>query len=144
MSDALFRHRETIHFRHCDPAGIVYYPNFLDIAEGAIEEWMRRALGENYGDWIRVERRALPRVKLVCDFAKPCLMGEELELVFRLAKIGRSSIELAIDGRVTGEPRFRIVIVLVNMSLDSHRAVPFADGLRAKLERYRTLSAQQE
>jgi 4-hydroxybenzoyl-CoA thioesterase len=143
MAAALFRKTVTIRFQDCDPAGIVYYPNFIDMAEAAIEDWMTGSLGESYRDWLFQERRALPRVKVTCDFAKPCRMEDRLELILHLRKLGRSSLELEVAGRVAGEPCLKIGLVLVNMSLDSHKAVPFADGLRAKLERYRALDAAE-
>jgi 4-hydroxybenzoyl-CoA thioesterase len=143
MTETLYRHSVAVQFRHCEPAGLVFYPRLLDEAEGAIEAWMTLSLGESYRDWIYNERRGLPRVKVECEFVKPCRMGDALTLVLRLAKVGRSSLDIRIEGEVDGELRFRFAIVVVNMALETARAVPFTDAFRAKLERYRALSARE-
>jgi 4-hydroxybenzoyl-CoA thioesterase len=140
LSETLFRTATRIRFQDCDPAGIVYYPNFLDKAEAAIEDWMSRVLGESYREWIFAERRGMPRVRVACDFLKPCRMGERLILALYLHKLGRTSMELAVRGSVAGEERLKISLVLVNISLESHKAIPFGAALRAKLERYLELS----
>lgn len=133
----------AIRFQDCDPAGIVYYPNFLDKVEAVIEDWLDEALGKSYRDWIFLERGGLARVKVVCDFMKPCTMGDRLEITILLKKVERSSFELETIGRVGGEVYLKIGLVLVHISLESRKAIPFSDGFRAKLERYRALSATQ-
>ena len=140
MSATLYRTTTRIRFQDCDPAGIVYYPNFLDKVEAAIEDWMSAALGQSYREWIFAEHRGLPRVKVVCDFLKPCRMGERLMLTLYLRKLGRTSMELEVLGSVAGEERLRISLVLVAISLESHKAIPLSAAFRAKLERYLKLS----
>ena len=142
MSESLFRTTKRIRFQDCDPAGIVYYPNFVDKVEAAIEDWMSDALGESYTRWIFAERLGMPRVKVVCNFMKPCFMGERLTLTLYLRKLGRSSFEIEAVGSVAGEERLRIALVLVSISLESHKAVPLWEPLRAKLERYLRLSEE--
>lgn len=142
MSESLFRATTRIRFQDCDPAGIVYYPNFIDKVEAAIEDWMSDALGESYTEWIFAARRGMPRVKVVCHFSKPCRMGERLTLTLHLRKLGRTSFEVEAVGSVGGEERLRIALVLVSISLESHKAVPIPAPLRAKLERYLRLSKE--
>jgi len=143
MTARHFRSSAPIRFQDCDPAGIVYYPNFINRVEAAIEDWMLEVLGLSYRHWIVEERRALPRVKVSCDFMKPCTMGERLELVLFVVKLGRSSFEVAAEGRVEGELRLRTNLVLVNMSLTTGRAEPFAADLRRKLSDYQSLDTAQ-
>lgn len=142
MTETLFRYPVNIQFRHCDPAGIVYYPRFIDMAEGAIEEWMMAALGESYRQWIYEERLGLPRVKVSAEFMRTCSMGERLELLLRLVKFGRSSFELLVEGQVEGELRFKIALVLVAISLETMKAVPFPERVRRKFERHQALGAE--
>jgi 4-hydroxybenzoyl-CoA thioesterase len=143
MTSRHFRSTAPIRFQDCDPAGIVYYPNFINRVEAAIEDWMLEVLGQSYRHWIVEERRALPRVKVSCDFMKPCTMGERLELALFVVKLGRSSFEVAAEGRVAGELRLRTNLVLVNMSLTTRRAEPFAADLRRKLADYQSLGTAQ-
>jgi acyl-CoA thioesterase FadM len=74
---------------------------------------------------------------------KPCTMGERLELALFVVKLGRSSFEVAAEGRVAGELRLRTNLVLVNMSLTTRRAEPFAADLRRKLADYQSLGTAQ-
>jgi acyl-CoA thioesterase FadM len=34
-----FVHEQLIRFSHCDPAGIVYFPRFFDLAHATMEDW---------------------------------------------------------------------------------------------------------
>ncbi len=137
MSDVPFVHSVTIRFGDCDPAGIVYYPNFFDMFETALETWLLDAIGESYREWIMVERRALPRVRVTCEFSSTCAMGDRLDLAVLVTRVGRSSIGIDLVGTVGGEERLRGSVVLVHMSLDTGKSLPLPDGMRARLEAYR-------
>ena len=32
-------------FRHCDPAGIVFYPRYFEMVNDLVEEWFDRGMG---------------------------------------------------------------------------------------------------
>ena len=40
MSPAVFEREALIRFSHCDPAGIVFFPQYLVMFNGLVEDWV--------------------------------------------------------------------------------------------------------
>jgi 4-hydroxybenzoyl-CoA thioesterase len=125
-----------VRFSHCDPAGIVFYPQYFIMFNGLVEDWFNQGLGVNYARYITEHRLGFPIVKLECDFIAPSKIGETITLGLRLEKLGRSSLAIAVDCRHAREERLRARFVLVSMDLDAQRAVATPDDLRALMEAF--------
>jgi 4-hydroxybenzoyl-CoA thioesterase len=131
-----FTTERKIRFSHCDPAGIVYFVNFFDMVGGAVEDWFSEALGADaHAELIR-RRVGFPIVNTGCEFFRPCHLGDRLQLELVVARLGRSSIEFAVTGRVAGDEKFRARHKVAMMSLDSQRAMPIPEDMRAKMQPY--------
>jgi 4-hydroxybenzoyl-CoA thioesterase len=126
-----------VRFSHCDPAGIVFYPQYFIMFNGLVEDWFNQGLGVNYARYITEHRLGFPIVKLECDFVAPSKIGEVITLGLRLERLGRSSLEIAVDCRHAQEDRLRAKFVLVAMDLDRQRARPVPDDLRGLMEAFR-------
>jgi len=133
-----FRTERKIRFSHCDPAGIVYFVNFFDMVSGAVEDWFGEAIGWTFNDMHIHRRVGFPIVNTGCEFFRPCHLGDVLTLELEIAKLGRSSIEFGVTGRVLGDEKFRARHKVALMSLDTQRALPIPDELRAKMLPYVT------
>ena len=49
MSEAAaFRRERLIRFSDCDPAGIVFYPQYFVMFNGLVEDWVNDGLGIGY------------------------------------------------------------------------------------------------
>ena len=129
-----FTTERKIRFSHCDPAGIVYFVNFFDMVSGAVEDWFGEALGWTFNDMHIRRRVGFPIVNTGCEFFKPCHLGDRLELELAIAKLGSSSIEFEVTGRVAGEEKFRARHKVAMMSLDTQRALPIPMDLREKMQ----------
>lgn len=129
-----FTTERKIRFSHCDPAGIVYFVNFFDMVSGAVEDWFGEALGWTFNDMHIRRRVGFPIVSTGCEFFKPCRLGDRLELELAIAKLGGSSIEFEVTGRVAGEKKFRARHKVAMMSLDTQRALPIPMDLREKMQ----------
>lgn len=137
---AAFRRHRRVRFSHCDPAGIVYYPRYLDLCNALVEDWFTEGLGLDYADIIMQRRLGLPTVHLECDFRKPSMLGETLEMMLLVEAVGASSLRLFILTQgPDNDPRFLARIVLVCTSLDSHRAISLPADLREAILHYRSL-----
>ncbi|WP_416223136.1 thioesterase family protein, partial [Tianweitania sp.] len=68
LGDALWFGAVKIRFGQCDPAGIVYTPQFFDIFNVVIEEWYAQALGLDYYEIIGQRRIGLGYVSAHSDF----------------------------------------------------------------------------
>jgi 4-hydroxybenzoyl-CoA thioesterase len=137
-----FRSPVRIRFSHTDPAGIVYFANYFDMFNAVVEDWVNQALGLDYADLILTHRRGLPVVHAECDFLRPSRMGETISLGVVVDRVGGSSIDIRIIGEhgAGAEVETRLVgrLVLVVMSVDTHRAIPIPADLRSAIDSYRT------
>jgi 4-hydroxybenzoyl-CoA thioesterase len=126
----------TIRFSHCDPAGIVFFPQYLVMFNGLVEDWVTQGLGIRYADLLAVRRIGMPTVKLQCEFTAVSRMGDEVMLGLAVERIGGSSLHVALGCRLGDEVRVRVKQVLVTTSLQTHRPIPIPDDLRDAMTRF--------
>ena len=132
----VFTIERKIRFSHCDPAGIVYFVNFFDMVSGAVEDWFGQAIGFTFNEMHIQRRVGFPIVNTGCEFFKPCHLGDRLVLELAIAKLGRSSIEFVVVGRVDGGEKFRARHKVAMVSLETFKATAIPDDLRAKMQVY--------
>jgi 4-hydroxybenzoyl-CoA thioesterase len=131
-----FTIERKIRFSHCDPAGIVYFVNFFDMINAVVEDWFAEAVGLPFQEMHQILRLGFPVVDTGCQFFRPCHLGDSLVLELAIARLGRSSIEFAIRGRVGDEEKFRARHKVAMVSLTTFRAAVIPDDLRAKMASY--------
>lgn len=131
-SRAVFSQACTVRFSHCDPAGIVFFPQYFVLLNGVVEDWFTLALGIDYAHLIGHQRIGLPTVSLQCDFLAPSRMGEQIEFKLRVGRIGKRSLTVDVECVGIDGIRLRLRQVLVTTSLIDHRAIDIpADVLTA-------------
>jgi 4-hydroxybenzoyl-CoA thioesterase len=131
-----FESARTVRFADCDPAGIVFFPQYLVMVNTLVEQWFDDGLRVPYAELIGTRRTGLPTVRLEADFTAISRHGERLLQRLALARLGRSSLTLRHEFFGGDEPRMRAVQVLVCTSLDTHRPQPIPDDLRAAMQPY--------
>jgi len=132
-----FERPRHIRFAHCDPAGIVFYPQYLVMFSGLVEDWITDGLGIPYPDLIGRRRIGLPTVSLHCEFKAVSRMGDDVTLGLQVEAIGSRSLTLRLDCVSGEERRVQVRNVIVTTRLDTHRAVALPDDLRAAVARFR-------
>jgi acyl-CoA thioesterase FadM len=137
LSPSVWRNALAIHFGHCDPAGIVYTPQYFHLFNTVLEGWYGQALGISYYELIGVRRTGLGYAHASADFATPARMGETLEVAVIVEAVGRSSVTLVLHAFKDELECARARFVTVVTSLVDHRAMPVPDDLRAAFEAYR-------
>ena len=133
---AEFRRERLIRFSDCDPAGIVFYPQYFVMFNGLVEDWVNEELGIGYAKLIAEQRIGLPTVRLEADFRAVSRLGDRVILGLTVERLGTRSLTLDLhcfDHQ--GETRMRMQQVLVTTSLDSHRAVEIPAALREAIVR---------
>lgn len=133
---APFSLRIPIRFSHCDPAGYVFFPRFFEMLQAVCEDWFTEQLEVNFSEMIIQHRLGQPTAFTECQFIKPCLLGENLDLAVILDKYGTSSLHLRFIGTVNGEIRLCARSVQVVISLESGRPVRIHGDLRKRLQAY--------
>ena len=76
----VFAHDVHVRTADCDPAGIVFYPQFLVMADGAQDQWFARGLGQSRLELLARRRLNVEPENVRCDFSLPVRMGEALQL----------------------------------------------------------------
>lgn len=129
-----FERARRIRFSDCDPAGIVFYPQYFVMFNGLVEDWFTEGLGIPFEQLITTRRTGLPTAHLSVDFRAPSAFGETVRLGLSVQRLGGKSIELQVrclgpDGAV----RITMRQVLVTTSLATHQAIAIPDDIRAAI-----------
>ena len=133
MNPAPFESTKQIRFHHCDPAGIVFYPQYFVLFNELVEDWFNEGLGVDFARFHSEGRHGIPMAHVECDFLAPSKVGEMLRFCLSVRKIGGSSLTLAVEAKAGDEIRVRATLVVVQASLDTRCAVPFSAEFREKL-----------
>lgn len=132
-----FRKEVLIRFAHCDMAGIVFYPRYLEIFNDRVEDWFQEGLGFGFAAMHAEHRMGIPTVRLEVDFVAPSRVGDVLEAVLTVRAMRRTSMTLSIELRGDdGAVRVRGKVVLVFLDLESRRPIVIPDWLRPRIERF--------
>ena len=136
---SVFVRERRIRFSDCDPAGIVFYPQYFVMFNGLVEDWVNEGLGLSYHGFVAERRIGLPTVHLDADFKAVSPLGDLVALQLAVEKLGRTSLTLQMQcaGRDHGDVRIAMHQVIVTTSLDTHRAIEIPADLRAAIERFK-------
>ncbi len=134
-SDGTFRRPRTIRFSDCDPAGIVFYPQYFVMFNALVEDWVDEGLGIGFRDLIVDRRIGMPTVRLEADFRAVSRMGDKVQLCLKVERLGTRSITLhASCVGMDGETRMQMQQVVVTTSLVDHRSVDVPPDMRSAIE----------
>jgi acyl-CoA thioesterase FadM len=136
LSSGVWRTRLRVRFGACDPAGIVYTPEYLNLFNGVIEDWYGDALGLPYHELVGPRRIGLGYAHVSADFAKPSSMGDVLDIALIVRDIGRTSVKLTIHAFKDGIECVRATFVTVTTSLVDHKSIALPDDMRLALKGY--------
>ena len=136
MQRTPFESDKLIRFHHCDPAGIIFYPQYFVFFNELVEDWFTKGLNVSFVEQVTQERVSMPMGRVECDFLAPSKIGDVLRFTLRVARIGRSSITLKIQCRSGDELRVRAHLTVVLASLETLRSVPISTDFRQRIERF--------
>ena len=136
MTQAPFVSEKLIRFHHCDPAGIVFYPQYFILFHELLEDWYDNGLGLNYADMISKERRGLPTAHIDCDFRIPSKIGDTVQMQLSVKRVGTTSIALSVAVCAGAQVRVTANQVLVLISLEDGSVLPVPPDLRQRFERF--------
>ena len=120
-----------VEFNHCDPAGIVFYPRYFEMTNSVCENFFRDAVGWSY-DAMMADRTGVPTVRLETDFRAPSRLGDLLDWLLVVERVGSSSTTLRLEARSGGVLRLTVRKTIVWMTADM-RAGRWPDAIRSAL-----------
>ena len=121
-----------VRFRHCDPAGIVFYPRYFEMLNDVVEDWFA-SLGWSFATLVSEHGLGVPMAGVEARFIAPSRLGEVLEARVTVERVGRSSCASVVEFSCGEQARVRFAATMVCASLDPLRSVAWPDGLRAAL-----------
>jgi 4-hydroxybenzoyl-CoA thioesterase len=89
------RQQVTVEWGHCDPAGIVYFPNYFSYFDSGTNALFLRALGLNkYQILKKYGLAGLPLVDVGARFIVPSVFGDVVTIESAVVEIKRSSFRM--------------------------------------------------
>jgi len=131
----VFCRTRRIRFSDCDPAGIVFYPQYFVLFNDLLEEWFDSTSPGGFADYIVQCRFGVPTIRLEAEFKAISRMGDDVILTLTVIRVGQRSFELALEckGAADGLLRMSARQTLVTTSLDTHQSIPIPLQLRDAL-----------
>lgn len=122
---------QKVLFKHCDPAGIVFYPRYFEMINDCIEAFFDDVLGLPFST-IHPEN-AVPTAEITTRFRTPGKLGDHLRITLHVTRVGRSSIGFRLHAACEEETRFETqsTLVLVN---ELGRPKEWPDAVRDKMK----------
>lgn len=128
-----FESQKLVRFQHCDPAGIVFYPQYFVLFHELIEDWFNDGLRVNYADFVAIRKLGVPTVHMEVDFVAPSKIGERLRMQLAVKRIGTRSIMLSLAAFAGDALRVQVQQTIVLFSLAQRESVAIPDDLRRRL-----------
>jgi len=132
--------QEKIRFQHIDYAGIVFYPRFLEMLNGLVEDWFEEALDRPFSKMHQTN--GIPTVDLKIQFKNAARLGEILTKKLWVKELKNSSVicgfqfvnqheKTVLEGEVT--------LVNVAFCLDKNeiKAEAFNEEMKNKILNYK-------
>ncbi|KMW58253.1 putative 4-hydroxybenzoyl CoA thioesterase [Candidatus Rhodobacter oscarellae] len=126
-----FTFPQKVLFKHCDPAGIVFYPRYFEMLNDAVEAFFDAALGWPF-EVIHAEA-AVPTASMQVQFTAPSRHGDALVFEVAVQAVGRSSVTLRTQARCGADLRMAVDHVLVHVDRDG-RPQPWPARVRGAME----------
>ena len=101
-----------VRFAHVDPAGIVFYPRYFEMLNGAVEDWFDQSLGVSFRDLHLDQGIGTPTVKLEVTFLSPSRLGDDLIIRITPRAVGQSSCTIDVLFTAEGRDRLQAQVVL--------------------------------
>lgn len=125
-----FEFRQKVLFRHCDPAGIVFFPRYFEMMNDCVEAFFTEILDHPFEDLHR--DAAVPTAQIETRFVKPSRHGDVLMLRLTILRVGNSSASYQMTAACGDEMRFETKATLVYVDARG-RPAPWPVPLRKQL-----------
>ena len=127
-----------VRFHHCDPAGIVFYPQFFYLLHEVQEDFLTHI---GFPEHALIQAGiGMPIVNLKTEFLGMCRHGDQLTLSLELTRIGSTSIGMHYEiyggahrDKKTPAIKLKAHGVVVYSEIPNGKAIAIPDDLRSAL-----------
>ena len=132
----VFRFPYTIGLHDTDAAGLIFSANIIRICHHAYEALLEE-IGFGMARLFEQRTMGLPIVHIEADFTRPLTVGSKVEIITRVALVGRSSYRMSYELRdVSGEVCATAATVHVCVDPRSRQPMDLPAGFRTALGSY--------
>ena len=110
---AAFTYEEKVLFRHCDPAGIVFFPRYFEMINDCVEYFFSDTLNWPFEKVLK--NGGVPTATITTNFVAPSRHGDVLRMEFSVVDIGRTSMRYSISVKCAAGERLRADATLVHV-----------------------------
>ncbi|ARP97818.1 acyl-CoA thioesterase [Pseudorhodoplanes sinuspersici] len=132
--------RRRVRFGECDPAGVVYTPNFSEFALSAYQWLVSSLLGEPMFGGMRRLGFDSPIKALSLEFLNMLEVEQVFDMTCLVTDIRSRTFDVAVTGRSIIDPARDLFVARVTpimVSRAERRSIEIPDALRRPLEQYR-------
>ena len=133
-----FHMEQKVLFKHCDPAGIVFYPRYFEMMNDAVEDFFDRVVGLPFESMHATH--GVPTVAITTEFRAPSRHGDLLRIRVLPTDLGTTSVDLTLRATCGDETRFETRTTLVYLDLAAGRPTRWPEGVRETIRAH--LSAE--
>ena len=123
-----------VYYDDTDASGIVYYANYLRMAERARTE-MLRMIGAQHTELARGDGVSIAVSRCEVDYLQPARLDDDLQIRTRITALGGATMRAEQIVRRAGADLVRLTVRLACVG-PTGRAARFPKTLRAALERF--------
>ena len=130
----IFTISRTIRFHHCDPAGIVFYPQFFYLLHEAQEDFLAHI---GFPQHLLIQRGVgVPIVDLKTEFLGMCRYGDDVTISLALSRLGNASIGMQYEINSGQLRKLKATAVIVYSQVPHGKPVSIPEDLRQALQPY--------
>lgn len=122
--------RQKVLFKHCDPAGIVFFPRYFEMMNDCVEAFFDEVLHWPFESLLHTA--GIPTASIATTFTAPSRHGDQLLLKLDITRIGRASIDYVMTTTCGDEKRFETKATLVYVD-KTGKSAPLPDEARQRL-----------
>lgn len=124
-----FEFAQKVLFKHCDPAGIVFYPRYFEMMNDCVEAFFAQ-IGAPFEEIHR--DGAVPMAQISTRFTAPSRHGDHLVLTLKPVRLGNSSLTIQTQATCGDALRFETEATLVYVAQNG-RPTPWPDTIHRAL-----------
>jgi len=131
-----FHVQKLVRFQHCDPAGIIFFPQYFVLFNEVFEDWFTTGIGVDFRRFHVHDKLGCPLKKTNTEFFAPSMIGDLLDCHLTVLRLGTSSLDLEIRITCGGELRAVDLETRIHSSTEKHRSHPFSATLRERIVQF--------
>jgi acyl-CoA thioester hydrolase len=136
-SEFKFQHDHRVRWAECDPQGIVFHGRFLTFFDITQTEYLRH-IGFPYPGSLKAAGVDFVLIKATLECLGSALFDDEIEILARVARVGRTSLTFGYEIYRRGEERLltRCESVYVCVGAEDFSSTPLPEPLVEAIRRH--------